>query len=100
MPLKQELFIIVSPVVNLFSSSPIDFASESEPSTIRPRKRTGEECIDGIYEEKSVGVDRGVTENGVVFTDLPFISIMLLDLRGQKLILAHVKAVVHRFRSF
>ena len=51
--------------------------SDIEPSIVRPRNRTGIECIEGINEEKSIGSDGFDTQKGVEFMDLPFFFFFL-----------------------
>ena len=71
------------------------------PSMMRPKNRTGLECIDGINDE-DVALERSLeddTEKGVVFIDLPLIITMLLDLLALNSSPAQVRAVVHRLNN-
>ena len=65
---------------------------------VLPRNLIGIECMDGIYELKSVKSLDLTVRNGVELQTLPFLIIIHLDLSGLKSIPAQVKAVEHRSR--
>ena len=80
-------------------SSSIAFLSEREQSIILPKNFIGFVCIDGIYEEKSVGLDGGEIQNGELLITLPLMSIILLDLSALNFKPAQFSAVTHLLSS-
>ena len=61
--------MISRPAESFWSNSCTDFLSEIKPSITRPKNLTGEEWIDGMYNEKSVGSDGLETLKCVLFNN-------------------------------